>query len=450
MKQALQWVSVAPKDVHTTLKKHMLIDGFEMVVDLEKSSGTRIYDSRTGNILLDFFTFFATSPIGLNHPRMLTPEAKERLLRAAVNKPSNSDVYTIEMAEFVKTFSSMAMPDYLPHLFLIEGGALGVENALKASFDWKIRKNFKKGYREEKGTQVIHFQQAFHGRTGYTLSLTNTADPRKTMYFPKFNWPRIVNPKIRFPLEGQNLEDVIALERSAVEQIKTAFYNNKDDIAAIIIEPIQGEGGDNHFRPEFLQELRRLADENDAMLIFDEVQAGLGLTGKWWATNHFSVKPDFICFGKKVQVCGMMCGKRIEEVEDNVFKIPSRLNSTWGGNLTDMVRSTMYLKIIAEEGMIDNAAKMGEYMRGEILKLQREFPEFVSNARGRGLMCAFDCPTAADRDELRKICYANNLIILGCGHSSIRFRPALNISQPEIDEGMSILRKSIRGKLSKR
>ncbi len=449
MKEILKKITIDPKDVHSSLRKHMLIEGFDMVVDLEKSAGNRIYDARTGKQLLDFFTFFASSPIGLNHPKMRTHEAKERLIRAAVNKPSNSDVYTVEMAEFVETFSRTVMPEYLSHLFLIEGGALAVENALKVSFDWKIRKNLAKGYAEERGNQIIHFRESFHGRTGYTLSMTNTANLNKTKYFPKFNWPRIVNPKIKFPLEGKNLDDVVAVEKEAIQHIKKAFVNNKDDIAAIIIEPIQGEGGDNHFRVDFLRELRNLADENEVMLIFDEVQTGLGLTGKWWVADHFDAKPDIICFGKKVQVCGIMCGRRIDEVEENVFRVPSRINSTWGGNLTDMVRSTMYMEIIVEEDLVRNAAHQGEYLLGELQKLQDELPEFVRNVRGRGLMCAFDCPDPQQRDALRKLCYENNLVVLGCGVSSIRFRPALTVSRTEINEAMDILRRSIKKQLSR-
>lgn len=398
---------------------------------------------------MDFYSFFASSPIGLNHPKMRNEKARERFLRAVVNKPSNSDAYTVEMAEFVETLSKTAMPEYIVHLFLIEGGALGIENALKASFDWKIRKNFKKGYREERGTQVIHFQQAFHGRTGYTLSLTNTADLRKTKYFPAFPWPRIVNPKMTFPLEGKNLQQVIELEVQAVEEIKKAFQENKDDIAAIIIEPIQGEGGDNHFRGEFLRTLRALADENEAMLIFDEVQTGVGMTGKWWAAEHFDVQPDFICFGKKMQVCGMMASDRIDDEEENVFKVAGRINSTWGGNLADMVRGTLYLEIISEESLVENASRVGLMLLNELEGLQEEFPHFISHARGRGLMCAFDCPSPEDRDRIRKVIYKNKMIVLGCGPRAIRFRPALNVSDEDIKEGVRILRQSIKEYLSK-
>lgn len=433
--------NILPQDVHSILKKHLLVDGFELVLDLKNSHGSFIIDAITGKEYLDFFTFVASIPVGLNHPKMKTPEFLEKLAFVAVNKPSLSDIYPLEMAEFVETFSRIAIPSYLPHAFFIEGGALGIENALKAAFDWKIRKNFQKGYKEEKGTQVIHFQQAFHGRTGYTMSLTNT-EPVKIALYPKFKWPRIVNPKIKFPLTPENLANVVALEQQAIDQIKNAIKSNPDDIAAIIIEPIQGEGGDNHFRKEFFHELRQIADENEIMLIFDEVQTGIGITGKMWAHQHF-VEPDMIGFGKKTQVCGFLCGKRIDEIPDNVFKVSSRLNSTWGGNIVDMVRSQKYLEIIEEENLVENANKMGEYLLSKLNTLQMEFPEKVSNVRGLGLFCAFDLNDTQQRDKLKNLCYSKGLIILGSGEKSMRFRPPLNINQSEIDLGISIIRQSL-------
>jgi len=259
---------------------------------------------------------------------MRTPEFLEKLSLVAITKVSNSDMYTPEMAQFVDTFVRVAKPAYMKHLFFIDGGTLGVENALKAAFDWKVQSNFARGYSAETGHQVVHFKQAFHGRSGYTLSLTNT-DPNKTNYFPKFSWPRIDNPKILFPLDAANLRSVQRAEDRAVGQIEKAFDEHPDDIAAILIEPIQGEGGDNHFRPEFFQRLRQLADAREAMLIFDEVQTGVGLTGAMWAAEHTGVKPDMICFGKKVQVCGFICSTRIDTVPGNVFAVRSRINSTW-------------------------------------------------------------------------------------------------------------------------
>ena len=424
--------------VISTLSKYMLADGFEIILDLEKSNGVTIVDQVTGDEYHDFFTFFASSPIGLNHPYLHSEEVKQVLGMIAVNKPSNSDIYTTYMAEFVETFAKVAKPDYMKHLFFISGGALAVENGLKVAFDWKVRKNFLKGYKEEKGHKVIHFKEAFHGRSGYTMSLTNT-DPTKVKYYPKFDWPRITNPKIKFPLEN-HLDEVLKLEDKALAEIDLAIKKNLDDIAVIIIEPIQAEGGDNFFRNEFLLKLREIADENEILLMFDEVQTGFGLTGKFWASDYY-VKPDIIAFGKKAQVCGIMVSDRIDDIDDNVFKVSSRINSTWGADLTDMVRSKFILDVIKNEKLVDNAKKVGEHLKFQLSKIQEEYPTLISNARGLGLMCSFDLPSAELRNHFKDKCYKEKLMILGCGDKSIRFRPALNITENEIDKGLTIIRK---------
>ena len=436
-------VRIAPQKVHESLEKHILADGFDLVVDLKKSKGSWIEDSRSGKRYLDFFTFFGSSPIGLNHPKMFEPEFLDSLMRTAINKPSSSDAYTVEMADFVETFARLAIPDYLPHLFLIEGGALAVENAIKTAFDWKVRKNFTHGYTAERGRLILHFRYAFHGRSGYTMSLTNT-DPNKTLYYPKFkDWPRIDSPYLHFPLNAENITRARKEEATAVQQMKEAFINNPDDIAAIIIEPIQAEGGDHHFSLEFFQMLRQLADENETLLIFDEVQTGIGLTGKMWAHQHF-VKPDVMSFGKKTQVCGILASKRVDEVKENVFQKSSRINSTFGGNLVDMVRFKRYLEIIEEEHLVENARVQGEFLLSEIEKLQAEFPTLVFEARGRGLMCAFDLDEAQMRDLLKQKCYDEGLILIGAGDRSIRFRPPLNISRDELMIGLNIIREQLK------
>jgi len=434
--------AIAPDRVLPILRKHMLVDGFDIVIDLRKSRGSYIVDAKDGKRYLDFFTFVASSPLGMNHPKMTAPDFLKKLAYVAVNKPSNSDIYTAEQAEFLEVFERVAMPVYLPHVLFIEGGTLGVENTLKAAFDWKIRKNFARGYKEERGKQVIHFRQAFHGRSGYTLSLTNT-DPVKTDLFPKFSWPRVLNPAARFPLKEENIAAVKRDEELSINQIKEAFYKNRDDVAAIIIEVIQGEGGDNHFRLEFFRALRQLADENEAMLIFDEVQTGIGMTGKMWAHQHF-VEPDMIAFGKKMQVCGFLCGKRIEEVKDNVFALSSRLNSTWGGNLVDMVRAQRYLEIIEEDNLVENARVVGAHLVTRLNEMTSEFPSVFSNARGLGLFAAFDVATPELRTKIRTKAYEEGLIILPSGERSIRFRPPLTVTKDEIDEGIGIIRKAAK------
>lgn len=437
--------NIHPDQVTNLLRKHMLIDGFDIVFDLKQSKGAYVFDSKSKKRFLDFFTFFGSSPIGFNHPKMMTQEFLEKLAYVSVQKPSCSDSYTVEMAEFMDTFSRLAIPDYLPHVFLIEGGGVAVENALKTAFDFKMQRNLSSGFYtnedDENRLKVIHFKRAFHGWTGYTLSLTNT-DPIKTKFFPKFNWPRVHNPAIKFPLDEENLRYVKQEEEISINQIKQAIAEFGKNIAALIIEPIQAEGGDNHFRKEFFIRLRDICTENDIIMIMDEVQTGIGLTGKMWAHQHF-VEPDIISFGKKTQVCGILAGNIFGEVIENVFNTSGRLNSTWGGNLTDMVRFGRQLQIIEEEKLIDNAEKVGELLLARLRELESEFPQFVRNARGRGLFCAFDMPSPRKRLELRQRVFNRNLLLIGCGERTIRFRPPLNINTLEINEGIDIIRTSL-------
>ena len=431
-----------PEKVHEVIGKYMLADGLEPVVDLEKSHGSWVHDAATGREYLDLFSCFASMPIGWSHPSVVA--RKNELAAAAVNKPTNSDIYSTQMADFVDTFGRIAKPDYFKYFFFISGGALAVENTLKAAFDWKIRKRMERGESTDVNLKVIHFKQAFHGRSGYTLSITNTADPRKTQYFPKFDWPRVTNPKITFPLDDTNLSQVKSLEDLAVGEIKQAIAGNPGLIAALIIEPIQGEGGDNHFRNEFMVQLREICDNEEIMFIMDEVQTGVGLTGKFWAHEHFSVNPDMIAFGKKTQVCGFLCTDRIDEVEKNVFHESSRINSTWGGNIVDMSRFMMYLEVIEEENLVAHAVTQGKYLLDKIYAMQHKHSNLISNARGIGLMCAFDLPDTDTRNALMQSIWKQGALILGSGQKSIRFRPHLNVTNEDIDAGMDIIEQALQ------
>lgn len=434
---------MGPEEVQQAISRHMNADGLDLVADYEKSRGSRIFDAKRGEFYLDFFGCFATIPLGYNHPRLRSKESLAQLGRAAVQKPSNPSLYSAELGSFLETFDQVAKPDYMKYLFLIEGGALAVENALKVAFDWKVRKNLANGHKSEKGHQIIHFQQAFHGRSGYTLSLTNTSDPNKTQYFPKFHWPRILNPKCVFPLDGPNLQNTIEDEEEALKQIRQAIGNNPDDIAGLILEPIQGEGGDNHFRLEFHQALRRICDENDILMIYDEIQTGFGSTGRMWAHDYW-IQPDIVAFGKKSQVCGIMVSDRIDEVPENCFKVSSRINSTWGGNLIDMVRCRMILEIYRDEQIIAKSLDLGQKLIGELTQLQNEMPDIVSNVRGRGLFCALDLPDGDFRNRLRRNLFESKLIMLGCGTRSIRFRTALNIPEDDLFQGIEIIHKTLK------
>ena len=438
---------IAPQDVHKVVGRHLFVDAFDFVFDLEKSQGSWIHDSRSGRKLLDFMTFIASSPIGYNHPKTNDPEFTARLLRAARVKPSLSDVYTVEYASFLETFARVGMPKYMPHAFFIEGGALAVENTLKVAMDYKVRQNWRAGgdRSSERGQQIVHFKEAFHGRSGYCLSLTNT-DPAKTDLFPKFAWPRLENPKLTFPTTAEALRDVIALEQKSLEQLRKAFEDFGDDIAGILIEPIQGEGGDNHFRPEFIQALKAVADSTNCFFIVDEVQTGVALTGRFWAHEHYGVEPDALAFGKKTQTCGCLVGTKVDREPDNVFNTKSRINSTWGGNLTDMVRFQRFLEIIEEDNLVENARTVGERLLIGLRGLESEFAPLLSNSRGRGLMIAFDTD-ASSRKALLAKCFELGLLVLPCGARSVRFRPPLTLSRSEADAGLDILRRAFQSLL---
>ena len=422
--------AVSPANALDVLRDHVLVDGYQFVLDLKASKGSWWIDAGDGTRYLDMFSFFASAPLGMNHPALADdPDFLAELTDAAVNKPSNSDVYTTQFAAFVAAFARVAGDPELPHLFFIEGGALAVENALKVAFDWKRRHNAAHDRDGSLGTKVLHLRRAFHGRSGYTLSLTNT-DPNKTALFPTFDWPRIDVPAVRFPVD-EHLDEVIAAEERALEQARDAFKRHPNDIACFIAEPIQGEGGDNHLRAEFLQAMQALCHANDALFLLDEVQTGLGMTGTMWAYQQLGLQPDVVAFGKKTQVCGIMAGRRVDEVPDNVFAVSSRINSTWGGNLTDMVRARRILEVIEAEDLPRRARSLGAELLARLHDLAARHPAMISNVRGRGLMCAFDLPSGDVRDRVvSRLRHEERVLLLGAGERSIRFRPALTV-QPD-------------------
>jgi len=430
---------VEPADVRESLSRHMLTDGFRLVLDPVASKGSWLVDAVTGERHLDLYTFFASSPLGCNPDELVgDAEFMDELAKIAANKPANSDIYSSQLAEFVATFERVLGDPALPHLFFVEGRGLAVENALKVAFDWKSRQNEAAGRSRDLGMKVLHLTKAFHGRTGYTMSLTNT-DPTKTDRFAKFDWPRIDVPAITFPLE-EHLAEVEAAEKRALDQARAAFEANPHDIACFIAEPIQGEGGDNHMRAEFLQAMQALCHEYDALFVVDEVQTGAGFTGSPWAYQQFGLEPDVVAFSKKIQVGGIMAGRRVDDVENNVFQVSGRINSTWGGGLVDMVRARRLLEIIERHDYIGQAAQTGEWLLARMRELAERQPA-MNNVRGRGLMAAFDLPDAEARGAVLSGLAEQHVLALPSGERAVRFRPALSISRDELDVALTALDK---------
>ncbi|MDX1511220.1 MAG: L-lysine 6-transaminase [Nitriliruptorales bacterium] len=427
---------VRPDNALEVIHRHLPPGRMDLVLDMDKSHGATLVDARDGTEYLDLFSFFASNALGMNHPRF-TSEVVERLGRLAVNKPSNSDIPTVEMAQFTAVFDEVLGVEGLPYRFFIEGGALGVENALKAAFDWKSRHNEAHGRDPGLGTQVMHLTRAFHGRTGYTLSLTNT-EPVKTDRFTQFSWPRINVPALKFPLDDHADRNDDADER-ALAQAAEAFVRHKHDIACFIAEPIQSEGGDNHLSAGFLQGMQDLCRKHDALFVIDEVQTGVGMSGTAWCFQQLGIEPDLVAFGKKTHVCGVLGGGRIDEVDDHVWKVAGRLNSTFGGNFLDMVRATTILEVIRDENLIERAATVGAGLLRDLESLGSRHDR-VTNVRGRGLLCAFDLPDDTTRDAvISRAREEHRVLLLGCGERSIRLRPALTIGEDELARGLEAL-----------
>jgi L-lysine 6-transaminase len=405
-------------NIKEVISKKVLVGDDTLTIDPRNCFGSWVVDM-DGKQYLDCFSQYGSQALGWNHPKLLN--ISKKLGDMSVQKLANPEVLTEEYAEFAEEFSNIT-PDFSYNYF-VDGGTLGVENALKAAFDYKYNQI------QTEDMDVIHFVGAFHGRSGYTLSLTNNPYSNlKVKHFPKFNWTRVINPAINL------YDNVETVENICFDQIKVAC--KKGNVAALIIEPIQGEGGDNHFRPEFLQGLRKLADENNFMLIFDEVQTGVGTTGKMWCYEHFNVKPDAIAFGKKTSVCGCAFTNKIDNYKDNVFKVPSRISSTWGGNITDMVRAAAVFKIIKEENLVDNAREVGNYFIEKLNNMG------LLKVRGRGLFIAFDLNTANERDAFYQKA-SENMLILKCGEKSIRFRPHLTFSKEDVDIALDLMSRSL-------
>jgi L-lysine 6-transaminase len=430
-----------PKLIHGIRERVVPIDARPIVIDLERCQGPYLYDLNSGTRKIDFACHYASLPLGYNHPALHDAEYERELLETSRIKIANLDVLSESYGRFLEVFMRIQGEGF-SHVFFVDGGALANENALKAAFDWKVRRNMHAG-KGERGFEVLHFQQAFHGRSGYTLSLTNTADPNKTKFFPKFDWPRVSNPYCTFPLQNDNLHDTVMREQAAMAEIEAVMAKKADDIAAIIIEPIQGEGGDNHFRPEFLQFLRDICDRHNTMLVFDEVQCGMGITGDRWAWQTYGVKPDFVTFAKKAQVGGFLCTERLQEEPHNVFKVPSRISSTWGAGLPDMVRARVYLETYERENIWENVRARGKELTAHLDRIAEE-TELITNVRGMGLMCAFDLTYPEMRAKLLDTLEVRGLLLLPCGTKSIRFRPPLNVTSEVLGEALALLHDCLR------
>jgi L-lysine 6-transaminase len=401
----------------------------------EKSRGSYLYDDISGKTILDLYCFFSTLPLGYNHPIFSTDSFKNDLLTFGGLKPSTGRILTNFIDEFVTDFHNYVNSDIFNKYFFIHGGGLAVENALKIAFDWKRYINNKTGFKVDSNEmQVIALEDAFHGITGYGLSLS--ANQLKCSHFPKFNWPKFKAPYKKFPHVEKNKLSFLEEQNQALKKIEDYINQcGKQYIASIIIELVQGGGGDNHLGEYYVRGLKDICRQNDILLIIDEVQTGFGVTGKLWCYEHYNIEPDLIAFGKKAQISGVCIGKNIPNIED-VINVPGRISPTWNGDITDYVRCKYIIKAYNENNLIENASKLGKYI---VLSLE-QMKTFL-NVRGRGFLIAFDFENSDDRDRYDQLCFEEGLFLLPMSDVTLRMRPNMALTKDEADHALEIIER---------
>ena len=309
----------------------------------KKSKGSYLYDDNSGKAILDLYCFFSTLPLGYNHPIFSSKEFVNDLLTFGGLKLSTGRILTNFTDQFVIEFNDYVNCGIFNKYFFIHGGALAVENALKISFDWKRFNNDKTKVKiNENDMEVIALENGFHGITGYGLSISS--NQVKCSYFPKFNWPKFKAPYVSYPIKEKDKKEFEKEQNTALNEIEAYISKKgKQYIASIIIELVQGGGGDNHLGKTYVTGLKNICKSNDILLIIDEIQTGFGVTGKLWCYEHYGVEPDIITFGKKSQISGVCIGKKIPDIGE-VLNVPGRLSPTWNGDITDYIRCKYVIK----------------------------------------------------------------------------------------------------------
>ncbi len=411
------------------LGRYVIAEPYPFVLDLERCEGMWL-TTVDGQRLFDWAGYYGSKLIGHNHPGLYEPGYVTRLVRAANNKVANPDFLTKECLDYYRMLVQLApekMKNPKLEVYAVNSGAEAVENMLKYLVALFNAKRMKK-QKPINQRRFIYFDKAFHGRTIFALGVTQTTDVVATKDFHgltssgniKLPWPA-------YSSDATDAENRASMMRS-LNQVESALDLMGDEIVGIILEPIQGAGGHRTALPEFFQGLSELAYRFDVYLSFDEVQTGLGATGKTWAIDHFDLPypPMAVASGKKFG-CGVVY--MYEPLLD-----VGVLDSTWGGTLADMVRVVREVEILEEEGLVARAAENGDRLAEGLRQLVRKHP-FTHNVRGLGLYQGFSVDTTARKGALIKYSRENEeLLLLGAGSRSIRTRPNLSVTADDVDE----------------
>lgn len=423
-----------------------------MLTDYKSSVGNYIADP-DGNILLDVYAQIASIPVGYNNPHLIETMKSDAVVSSLVNRPALGNFPPNDWAEILRSGILKVAPKGLNQVFTAMAGSDANETAYKAAFMWK-RQQQRGGahveFTEEElnssmnnqspgasELSIMSFKTAFHGRLFGSLSTTRSK-PIHKLDIPAFDWPQATFPLLKYPLE-EHVEENRKAEQDSLAEVEHLLTTWHLPPCAVIVEPIQSEGGDNHASPAFFQGLRDVTKKHGVLLIVDEVQTGVGATGKFWAHEHWNLTtpPDMVTFSKKAQTAGYYFGN--PELRPNK---PYRQFNTWMG---DPVRAILFRAIIEEvekHGLVEQTARVGDYLFGKIQQLGDKYPGQFANLRGKGqgTFIAFDNPK---RDEFLKVAKTLGINIGGSGASAVRLRPMLTFEEKHADILVEALEKIV-------
>ncbi len=404
----------------------------EYALVVERAQGSELWDV-DGKRYIDFMAGVAVLNAGHRHPAIV------EAVKQQIDKFWHiclSDFFYPQAVELAEKLQAIApMPD--TKIYLANSGTEAIESAIKLAMHKTGRSKF------------IGFIGAFHGRTLGSLSFTASKAVQRAKYKPgvyvhHMPYPNPYRPLLA-PLNGETYGETVI--RYLEEQILENLID-PEDIAGVLIEPIQGEGGYIVPSPGFFPRLRKICDKHGIMLIVDEIQSGIGRTGKWWGVQHENVEPDIVCFAKGVGG-GMPIGGIIARNEHMMWG-PGSHGSTYGGNPVACVSALATLNVIQEEGLLTQAEETGNYILNALHDMQAQHPS-IGDARGRGLMIGIEFVKDREtkeravtlRNNVIQHAFENGLLLIPCGKSGIRITPALNIPRDLVDEGLQILEHSL-------
>lgn len=417
-----------------SLDKIQQTGSVKLFIDYEKSVGNYLVDA-DGNTFLDIITQISSIPLGYNHPALIEALRDQANMAEFINRPCLGFLPPKQFMDRISNALLAVAPKGLTEVQTMACGSCSVENALKAAFFRyrDLQRNGKPPTEEELSSTMwnqspgspslsaISFDGGFHGRTLGALSCTHSKAIHK-LDVPAFDWPIAKFPRYKYPLEDNerenNLEDQNCL--SYVRQL-IDDYKDKAPVAALIVEPIQAEGGDHHGSANFFKGLRDICTEHNIGFICDEVQTGCGPTGKFWAHEHWQLEnpPDFVTFSKKMLLGGYFYKPDFRP------KQAYRVFNTWMGDPSKLILLEKAIGVIQSENLVQKMEQTGIKMRQGLKDLQKKFAGVVSNARGKGTFCAIDFNDGPTRDKALELLALHGIYAGGCGDRSVRVRTAL-------------------------